>query len=339
MSELDPHNALRKKFHEIMSDPKMLWGIEVEPYDLLEKDTRLPLASINLANEEGMIEESCGRFRITLKGYDDDPRQVFDIPEVRGWFTQLAKDAPHFPFFIEPEMMLVYAAAVVSHTYEDGAIHFDRAEIADFISGTQNAVEIFCAQAKVDPAMAVGTLLEVFDARPHMVLPMEIFALPEQALLFAIDLDEASALFGENFWRSIDGACLGGLQLMRQRGTSGGVSIWCHLSDGLLGLFLAGADAQQADSFTQSLSLRFGSVMSPPEALAPTRQALPFWALREDRLLRCAEDDPEEGPAVMVAMFDGEEWAFEAYEPEDELLGELLELTPGIEMVVARVID
>ena len=114
-----------KKFREIIDDPNMLWGMEIEPYDLFEKDTRLPLASINLANEEVLIAESCGRFRITIKGYDDDPRQVFDIPEVRGWFAALHKDAPHFPFFLEPELIVVYAAALLPHSYENAELKFE----------------------------------------------------------------------------------------------------------------------------------------------------------------------------------------------------------------------
>jgi hypothetical protein len=335
---LDPHGALRKKFREVITDPKMLWGIEVEPYDLLEKDTRLPLASINLANEEGLINESFGRFRVTLKGYDDDPRQPFDIPEVQGWFKQLAQDAPFFPYFLEPEMILVYAAATVLHSYHDGALRFDRADIGNFLSKTQGAIEAFCAQANIDPALAVDTLLEVFDAKPRAVLPIEGFNLPPTATLFAFDLAAADELYGEGLWRRVDGTCLGALQKLQQDGAKN-ISVWAHLDEGFLGLFLAGASEAQAEMFNKILSVRFGSVMSPPEELAPTTQALPFWALRDDRLLRCAEDDPEEGPALLVATFDGEEWSLEAYEPDDELLQELLELTPGIEIVVARVVD
>lgn len=335
---LDPHNDLRKKFREVMKNPQMLWGIEVEPYDLLERDTRLPLASINLANEEGLIEEAFGRFRLTIKGYDDDPRQPFDIPEVRGWFAQLHQDAPFFPYFLEPELILVYAASLLEHSYSDGALRLNPSEVEDFVQRTKGAIMSFCLSAKVDPTEAIEVLSDLFQPRPRVSLPEEEFALPSRGLLFAFDLEEAERLYGENFWKRLDSACLRALQTLSTHNASAEVTLWGHLGEGFFGVFLVGADADLSERFTRSLSSRFtGAVLSEPEELTPTTQALPFWALKKGRLMRCADEDPEEGPAILVVSFDGEEWAFEAYEPNDEMLEEVLELTPGIEMVVARV--
>jgi hypothetical protein len=341
----DPHRELRKKFREIIDDPNMLWGMEIEAYDLLEKDTRLPLASINLANEEALIAEACGRFRITIKGYDDDPRQVFDIPEVRGWFEALHKDAPHFPFFLEPELIVVYAAALLPHTYQNAELKFETGVIEGFVQEVLGAIEVYCEKAKVDPEEAIETVLRLFGMYPRPDLPGAEFVMPLSGRLFALDMDAVSTLHGDGSWRRIDLAFLAALGAVLQESKSAGqeppsLSVWAHLEEGHFGAFLVGASDEQAETFGRLLRLRFTpEMLTEGGAMPPTRHALPFWALREGELLRCAEEDPDEGPILLVPAFDGEEWSYEAFAAEPEIVEEQVEAIAGVTLVSARVVE
>lgn len=340
----DPHFDLRRKFREVMKNPDMLWGMEIEPYDLFEKDTRLPLASLNLANEEGLIAEACGRYRITLKGYDDDPRQPFAIPEVREWFAQLDKDAPYFMYFLEPEMMVVYAAAIVPHHYEDAELRFDKEKIQAYIQEKIEAIERFCEEAKVDPEPALKHLYRIFGLLPQHALPVEEFLQPQKGFLFAFELETAASLYGERFWHRLDLACLAALGAVLQEARAAGeqapeVTFWGHLEEGFFGVFLAGDISPRArEVVTEILKARFpGQVLTEGGEITPTGKALPFWALRRGELMRCLEEDPEDGPALLTVAFDGEEWSYEAYEADPELLEEVVEPLSGIALVIAQV--
>lgn len=55
-----------------------------------------------------------GKGRLTIDGYNEDPRDLTQIPEVRKYFQRTALECPLLPFLCEPvrEEMLLYVALV-----------------------------------------------------------------------------------------------------------------------------------------------------------------------------------------------------------------------------------
>ena len=197
----------------------------------------------------------------------------------------------------------------------------------------------------MDPEEAAETILRLFGMYPRPDLPGAEFVMPRSGRLFALDMGAVSALHGDGSWRRVDLAFLAALGAVLQEAKAEGetppeLSVWAHLEEGHFGAFLVGASDAQAETFGRLLRLRFpAEMLTEGGALEPTRQALPFWALREGGLLRCAEEDPDEGPILLVPAFDGEEWAYEAFAAEPELVEEQVEAVAGVTLVAARVIE
>lgn len=72
--------------------------------DILNCDISTVVNALNgfLKTRERVIS---GRARITLsvEGYDDDPRDLYDTPEVRRYLTALDADFPYWFYFADPQ--------------------------------------------------------------------------------------------------------------------------------------------------------------------------------------------------------------------------------------------
>lgn len=44
-----------------------------------------------------------GKIIITFEGFDDDPRDLFEVPEVRRWVSRLVKRKPHLFYFLSAD--------------------------------------------------------------------------------------------------------------------------------------------------------------------------------------------------------------------------------------------
>lgn len=53
------------------------------------------LAKLSLARRE------LHRFTLTISGYDDDPRELYEVPEVCSWARDTLEKIPHLPFFLD----------------------------------------------------------------------------------------------------------------------------------------------------------------------------------------------------------------------------------------------
>src|SRR5262245_8596586 len=51
-----------------------------------------------------------GWLSFSVDGYNDDPRELFEVPEVRKYFTKLNQESPGFFYFLMPDMRLVWQA-------------------------------------------------------------------------------------------------------------------------------------------------------------------------------------------------------------------------------------
>jgi chlororespiratory reduction 6-like protein^ len=78
-----------------------------------------------------------GRVAFSVDGYNDDPRELADVPEVRAYFTQLNNTVPSFFYYLEPASRQAWLAISCAEGYEliEGELkaRFDAIKTADFV--------------------------------------------------------------------------------------------------------------------------------------------------------------------------------------------------------------
>lgn len=62
-----------------------------------------------------LLQRNRNRVQIEVLGYDTDPRELFDIPEIRSWFQKLTKEIPEFFYWIDvTSYMFIFMALMLS---------------------------------------------------------------------------------------------------------------------------------------------------------------------------------------------------------------------------------
>jgi hypothetical protein len=223
----------------------------------------------------------------------------------------------------------------VPHSYSGAELRLDAKAIREFALSRGEAIERFCADAGVSPEAALRKLYRVFDLLPRPELPSAELLFPRRGLLFAIDLAALFSRCGEDLWRRIDLAVLSALS-----GAAGAseISVWAHLGEGLFGLFFVGdLGAEAAGRIETTLAALLPGALTAGGELEPTDRAYPAWALREGKLWRYADDDPDEGAALLVVVKDGADWVYEAYEIEGPLPPDVVDPLEGVGLGIARI--
>jgi hypothetical protein len=59
---------------------------------------------IDLTLRDGALN----RVEVTIGGYDDDPRSLYEVPEVRRWVRQVQKEWPDAPFWLTPASLWLW---------------------------------------------------------------------------------------------------------------------------------------------------------------------------------------------------------------------------------------
>lgn len=102
---------------------------------------------------------AAGRVLITFGGYAAEPRELWDIPEVRAWFAELTQRFPYWLMFCEPDgstLALVFnlllptrGAAVV----DNGKVmrHYAPGQVAELVERQFIGMNRLCAALGVDP--------------------------------------------------------------------------------------------------------------------------------------------------------------------------------------------
>jgi hypothetical protein len=151
------------------------YGITVFPSELLDQETRTARQTVRhfvLTREEikdgaverllfgivkhaeaaGGLSKIQGKIVFSVAGYDTDPRELWEIPEVRAYFAKLDKQAPFILYYIANEshapMVRVFLKMFVPPSY------FGQTEVSDetrraiwsFLTPRLNAVAKYCAE-------------------------------------------------------------------------------------------------------------------------------------------------------------------------------------------------
>jgi hypothetical protein len=105
-----------------------------------------------------------GRVLFGIKGYDDDPRQLWEVPGVRSWMRQLDALFPYWFYFLDtgPRSTLGFVAfSLCAYEKVPGGSHIPPEELQEFLRDHFVAMNGLCA--------VLGETAEENDARTEAI--------------------------------------------------------------------------------------------------------------------------------------------------------------------------
>ena len=109
------------------------------------------------AKNRGGVSEVQGKISFEVSGYDDDPRELWKIPEARSYFKKLDKAAPFFLYFIANEnwapIVRVYLKMFIDPDFfvmvGDELPESTEREVATFIDFRLKEVASYCKNVSI----------------------------------------------------------------------------------------------------------------------------------------------------------------------------------------------
>ncbi|WP_084199139.1 chlororespiratory reduction 6 domain-containing protein [Noviherbaspirillum autotrophicum] len=134
--------------------------ITIQREDIERRDLEQALASLNrLIDSREALEASNGTISLMVSGYDNDPRELHLIPEVRAFFQELDEQFPfwfHVCTRIEHSLRMIFAMLAdlepVALDDPPGAIgyQFSNDDLNDFVGQRMIAMRALHATHKFD---------------------------------------------------------------------------------------------------------------------------------------------------------------------------------------------
>ena len=128
------------------------------------------------------LREMMGTLMFVIEGYDDDPREVHSIPEIRRFYTAFHEAWPYWLYFCNLEteafsMMVLCCLPSITAIKVDGrptvGVNYDRLELLHFIANDFGPMNAICDRAAMferliyDRSKAVFGYFDLpFDAGP-----------------------------------------------------------------------------------------------------------------------------------------------------------------------------
>jgi hypothetical protein len=128
------------------------------------------------------LREMMGTLMFVIEGYDDDPREIHSIPEIRRFYTAFHEAWPYWLYFCNLEtealrMMVLCCLPSLAAIKVDGrpnvTVNYDRLELLHFIGNDFGSMNAMCDRAEMfkrliyDQSKAVFGYFDLpFDAEP-----------------------------------------------------------------------------------------------------------------------------------------------------------------------------
>jgi hypothetical protein len=112
------------KFNNLVTDATILHYI-LDETDVRTQETELPRAFFDRLQVTKVLASHCqGRVEISFYGYDEDPRELWEIPEVRQYVRKLGHVLPDLLFFARSEQptftLQLFSLCHTNATWTDG---------------------------------------------------------------------------------------------------------------------------------------------------------------------------------------------------------------------------
>lgn len=118
------------------------------------------------------LREMMNSLMFGIEGYDDDPREVHSIPEVRGFYQAFHTAWPYWLYFCNLEtealrMMVLCCLPSLTAMKVDGrpdvAVEYDRLELLRFLRGDFPPMNAICERAQMFERLIYDRTKAVFE--------------------------------------------------------------------------------------------------------------------------------------------------------------------------------
>lgn len=126
----------------------LLTRTNVEALDLSPVLTLLKSPTVKQANPRHLI----GCLSLFIDGYDDDPRELHEVPAVRAFFRELEHQVPHILFYLSPDhgSVNLFCAAAWAKPGADRQAYMRPSELAEHLQQAFQTMNCFCEQVCLD---------------------------------------------------------------------------------------------------------------------------------------------------------------------------------------------
>jgi len=100
-----------------------------------------------------LLERNRNRVQMEVLGYQDDPRELFDIPEVRSFFEAVFRANPGLFYWIDVESyMFVFLGLMISEPHrKDGQVYIVPKDMQAYLVRGFTGLNQFCAETGASP--------------------------------------------------------------------------------------------------------------------------------------------------------------------------------------------
>jgi len=97
---------------------------------------------------------------LSIHGYDDDHREISEIPEVREWWSLLEEECGYIFWFLDPECYVPFSACALSVEFSGGQVCVDVGEVRRYLHEKSCWMAAMAAHLDVDASPVVCGLYE-----------------------------------------------------------------------------------------------------------------------------------------------------------------------------------
>lgn len=132
----------------LMDNQRMLFVVGQD--DILSKNySDLIAAFSRLEVNTDLIKHCRGKVDVSIHGYDNDPRELFEIPEVMEYVREIFIKIDSWTYFLAMDekahfLKVLFIAHAKFKRLEPGKLEYEKAHSADFISNLFDGLNKFC---------------------------------------------------------------------------------------------------------------------------------------------------------------------------------------------------
>jgi hypothetical protein len=136
---------MNQRFRPAVGEPIFL---VVSREQIMEMDLQEPLQVLRqLAGNSEKAITACGRVSVVIDGYNADPRELFEIPEVRRYIQELDALWPYWFFFLcqaDDSIKVIESCLCDSIEVVPGVTSIDTEQLNDCLTRHFSALNSYC---------------------------------------------------------------------------------------------------------------------------------------------------------------------------------------------------
>lgn len=118
--------------------------------------------------ESGLLASGRNCVTFFTHGYDDDARELYDIPEVRDWYQKLFNSHPGLFYWLDAEnkMFMLFGLLLFRPIRVDGKVALNAEDLKAYLTIGFSGLNQFCQRNGVSTEPTNEVVFRFFDIQP-----------------------------------------------------------------------------------------------------------------------------------------------------------------------------